>query len=257
MPRPQVGERSAVWFLAVTAAYQAAAAGAWRDSYEVYKPRVEIHTVVDGDVDELNYNHGSTIAWFRDRWFCLWNANRVRNEGKPGQLIHVSTSRDARRWSEPEPAFASPERSADVVPCASGVQWQPNLIVVDGELWAAWSQLSKDEYYGCYLSRLDDPAGKWRNRRLLWAGRPDPEVEGEPWRVLPLSGPVRLRGGRLLAPVTLLGRRRAADAPRCLSGHARARAHAAAAGAVARMELRRHHGRQPQGGGELLHQRRV
>ena len=191
--------------------------GPWRDAYEVYQPRIEVHSVVDGDADALNYNHGSAIAWFRDRWFCLWNANQARNEGKPGQLIYASTSRDGRTWSVPEPAFASPENSVDVVPCPRGVQWQPNLIVVGEELWAAWSQLSRDEHYGCYLSRLAAPAGKWRSRRLLWEGHPDAEVDGQRWRVFPLSGPVRLRRGRALVPVTLLGRR-AEDAPESLKG---------------------------------------
>lgn len=200
-----------------TAVHRGRGSGVWREGYELYQPRVEVHTVVDGDVDELNYNHGSAIAWFRDRWFCLWNANQVRNEGKPGQLIYVSMSVDGRTWSRPEPAFAGPERSVDIVPCPRGVQWQPNLIVVEDELWAAWSQLSKDDHYGCYLSRLNDPGGLWRNRRLLWDGHPDPEADGQRWRVLPLSGPVRLRRGRVLIPVTLLGRR-AGDAADSLKG---------------------------------------
>lgn len=183
----------------------------WR-TYDVYQPTITRHTVVDGDVDELNYNHGSTIAWFRGQWFCLWNANQIRCESKPGQIIYWSRSTDGRTWSAAEPAFTSPEHSANPVPCSKDVQWQPNLIVVGDELWAAWSQLSKDDHYGCYLSRLSDARGKWRNRRLLWDGRPNPEVDGKSWRVLPLAGPTRLRTGRILVPVTLLGRR-ASDAP--------------------------------------------
>ena len=187
------------------------AASPWR-SYEIYQPTISRHTVVDGDVDELNYNHGSAIVWFGDRWFCLWNANQIRDEGKPGQLIYFSTSRDGRAWSRAGPAFASSEHSVNPVPCPRGVQWQPNLIVVEGELWAAWSQLSKGEHYGCYISRLRTPDGKWSNQRLLWSAKPNPTVDGKSWRVLPLSAPMRLRSGRILVPVTLLGRR-AADAP--------------------------------------------
>ncbi len=192
------------------------AAAPWR-AYEVYQPRIERVTVVDGDRDELNYNHGSSVAWFKDRWFCLWNANTVRCEGKPGQRIYMSTSRDGRTWSRFEAAFDNPQRSEDVVPCRWGVQWQPNLVVVGGELWALWSQLSKDRYYGCYVSRLREPGGKWRNERLAWDGRPDPMIDGQRWRVLPLANPVQLRSGRVLAPATLIGRR-AADAPDSVKG---------------------------------------
>jgi alpha-L-fucosidase len=183
----------------------------WRQ-YDVYQPSVDHTTVVDGDVDPLKYSHGSTVGRLGDHWVCLWNANTVPIEGQPGQLIAMSTSRDGQTWTQPEPAFADAVRSVNPAPCPTGVQWQPNVIAVDNELWAFWSQLARDDHYGCYLSRLSEPTGKWVNRRLLWDGRPDPVVDGKPWRVLPLANPVRLRSGRLLVPVTLLGKR-ADDAP--------------------------------------------
>ena len=92
-----------VCLLALTTA---ACAAPWR-AYEVYQPEVERHFVVNGLEHELRYNHDSTIAWFRDQWLCLWNANQVPAEGKPGQLNYVSTSPDGRTWSEPQPAFSS------------------------------------------------------------------------------------------------------------------------------------------------------
>jgi len=183
----------------------------WR-GYEVYQPRVERYYVVDVDAQELKYNHDSSTAWFRGRWFCLWNAHQKPAEGTPGQLNYMSVSADGRTWSPPEPAFASERHSANPVPCPKGTQWQPNLIVIGEELWAVWSQNSKDEHNGCYVSRLREPDGKWENRRLEWDGRPDPEVDGKRWRLFPTQNPVRLRSGRILAPVTMIGPM-AADAP--------------------------------------------
>ncbi|MBT3375152.1 MAG: exo-alpha-sialidase [Lentisphaerae bacterium] len=176
-------------------------------SYHVYRPRIEHSTVVDGDVSFLKYSHGSTVGRFGDHWICLWNANTVPIEGKPGQRIYMSTSADGVRWSLPEAAFGKNGRSVNAIPCPRGVQWQPNLLTINGELWAFWSQLSRDEHYGCYVSRLTDPDGKWENRRLLWDGRPDPVVDGQKWRVLPLANAMRLATGRILVPVTLTGRR--------------------------------------------------
>ena len=149
------------------------------------------------------------IAWFRDRWFCLWNANERDKESEPGQLIYLATSRDGLEWSEPELAFAPGGRSRNPVPCKL-VQWQPGLIVMDDELWCFWSQLSfrgkeKDESYGCWFSRLQSPDGQWENRRLLWEGSPDVSLDGHSWRILPMVNPVALASGRVLVPVSLIG----------------------------------------------------
>lgn len=191
-------------------------AGTWR-IYEVYQPRIERYYIVNAHKHALKYNHDSSIAWFRDRWFCLWNANRVPFEGRPGQLIYMSTSYDGCTWSPPEPAFSSAQRSVNPIPCPNGTQWQPNLIVVDGELWAVWSQRSRDEYDGCYVSRLSNPDGKWVNQRLEWDGSPMPKIEGKRWRLFPTQNPIQLRSGRILAPITMIGPL-ATDAPPMLKG---------------------------------------
>jgi BNR repeat protein len=191
------------------------ATGPWR-TYEVYEPEIERHFVVNTHAQDLKYNHDSTIAWFGDRWFCLWNANEPPAEGDPGQLNYVSTSPDGRQWTTPKPAFTSAECSVNPIPCPKGTQWQPNLIVVDDELWAVWSQNSKDEYHGCYISKLTDPDGKWKNERLLWDGNDRPLVDGKRWRLFPTQNPIRLKSGRVLAPITMMGSR-AADAPPGLS----------------------------------------
>ena len=191
------------------------ATGPWR-TYEVYEPKVERHFVVNTHAQSLKYNHDSSIAWFGDRWFCLWNANDPPAEGKPGQLNYVSTSRDGRQWSPPQAVFADPNCSVNPVPCPKGTQWQPNLIVVDGELWAVWSQNSRDNHKGCYVSKLSHPGAKWRNERLLWDGNDRPEIDGQRWRLFPTQNPIQLKSGRVLAPVTMMGGK-ATDAPPGLS----------------------------------------
>lgn len=180
--------------------------------YDWYQPTVERYFVVNAATSPLLYNHDSSIAWFRDRWFCLWNANTDPSESKPGQLNYLATSPDGKTWTEAVPAFSSPERNQPPIPCARGTQWQPNLIVVDDVLWAVWSQNSRDDYNGCYLSRLRSPEGTWENTRLLWDGSPEPLLDGVRWRVFPTQNPCRLRSGRILAPVTLSGPT-AKDAP--------------------------------------------
>jgi hypothetical protein len=161
--------------------------------------------VVDATAQPLRYNHDSSVAWFRDRWFCVWNANAIPEEGAPGQLNYVSTSRDGLAWSAPRPAFADPALSSNPVPCPKGTQWQPNLLVVGERLWCLWSQNSKDAHNGCYFSTLDAPDGVWTNRLLTWEGRTEPAFDGKPFRLFPTQNPVRLSTGRVLAPVTMMG----------------------------------------------------
>ena len=191
-------------------------AGPWRE-YEVYQPTVEREFVVNAAESELKYNHDSAVAWFGDRWFCLWNGNQVASEGKPGQLNYVATSEEGSDWTEPRAAFSDAALCENPVPCETGTQWQPNLIVVDGALWAVWSQNSRDEHNGCYLSVLDGGNGKWVNRKILFEGSEEAKVDGNSWRVFPTQNPYRLRSGRVLAPVTLMGPE-AADAPESVTG---------------------------------------
>ena len=193
------------------------ATGPWR-TYDVYQPNIERHFVVNTHAQSLKYNHDSSIAWFGDRWFCLWNANDPPAEGKPGQLNYVSTSRDGRHMvASPEPSSPIPTARSIPFPCPKGTQWQPNLIVVDGELWAVWSQNSRDESQR--LLRLESspiPTAKWRNERLLWDGNERPKIDGQSWRLFPTQNPIQLESGRVLAPITMMGAK-AADAPAGLS----------------------------------------
>ena len=193
-----------IFLLLLSAGPLIADAAPWR-GYAVYQPAIERAFVCDAAAQKLRYNHDSSIAWFGDRWFCLWNANSVPEEGAPGQLNYVSTSRDGLTWSAPKPAFSDPDLCANPGPCPKGTQWQPNLIVVSSRLWCAWSQASKDEHNGCYLSVLGAPDGKWANRLLTWEGRVEPVLEGKTFRLFPTQNPTRLSTGRVLVPVTMMG----------------------------------------------------
>lgn len=59
-----------------------AAEVSWR-SYEVYEPVIESYFISDPAKQELQYNHCSAIAFFKNRWVAMWNANRRPDESKP------------------------------------------------------------------------------------------------------------------------------------------------------------------------------
>jgi hypothetical protein len=182
----------------------------WRQ-YKVYRPQTERYFVCDVNTSKYQYNHDSSIAWFVDRWFCVWNANTYIEEGREGQVNVASTSFDGKTWTEPVPVFSDPDHSVLPVPHQQSSQWQPNLIVVDNELWAIWSQVGGDAA-GCYFSKLSHPTGKWVNKRVEFDGKIFPIIEGEEWRVFPTQNPCQLKSGRVLAPVTINGPP-AADSP--------------------------------------------
>ena len=205
---------------------------AWR-SYEVYQPTVERHYIIDARAHAHKYNHCSTIAWFQDRWFCLWGSHIYIAEHTPGQRMVVSTSRDGRTWTPIERVFSSDKHSVNPVayPEGKGHQWQPNLGLVNGELWALWNQGGSAHDFrgpkgkrakdlrGLYFSRLKRSDGKWTNRLLKWDGQTSPVVDGVSYSIASTQNLYRLRSGRVLAPVTLYATRGpAADAPKEVEG---------------------------------------
>ncbi|MBN2295306.1 MAG: exo-alpha-sialidase [Pirellulales bacterium] len=217
------------WFLILSVASSLpAASDNWR-SYEVYQPTITRHAVIDAQNHTHKYNHCSTIVWFQDRWFCLWGSHVPQIEHAPGQRIVFSTSHDGRAWMPIERLFSNAEYCEAPVryPEGKGHQWQPNLGVVDGELWVLWNQggsgrdtrqadgkRSKD-FRGLYFSRLKDVDGKWVNKRVEWEGQIWPTVNGQQYYVNTTQNLYRLRSGRVLVPVTLRAvRRRAEDAPK-------------------------------------------
>jgi hypothetical protein len=213
-------------FLALSNSPPAAASDDWR-SYEVYQPTITRHAVIDGRSHTHKYNHCSTIAWFQDRWFCTWGSHLPQIEHAPGQRIVFSTSPDGRTWSPIEQLFSNAEHCENSVayPEGKGHQWQPNLGVIDDELWVLWNQggsgrdvlqddgTRTEDLRGLYFSRLKEVGGKWVNRRVEWDGQIWPTVDGRQYYVNTTQNLYRLRSGRVLAPVTLRAvKRRAADA---------------------------------------------
>ncbi len=102
-------------------------------------------------------------------------------------------------------------------PEGRGHQWQPNLGVVDGELWCLWNHggsvhdfrnpdgTRRKDLRGLYFSRLKRADGKWVNRRLEWDGQVWPQVDGKYYYMNSTQNLYRLRSGRVLALVTLRG----------------------------------------------------
>ncbi len=74
-------------------------------------------------------------------WFCLWGSHDPQIEHAPGQRMVFSTSRDGRTWTPIERLFSNATHCENPVlyPEGKGHQWQPNLGVVDGELWVIWN----------------------------------------------------------------------------------------------------------------------
>jgi hypothetical protein len=50
----------------------------------VYEPVIERYFISDPSKQALQHNHCSSIAFFKNRWVALWNANLIPDEAKPG-----------------------------------------------------------------------------------------------------------------------------------------------------------------------------
>ena len=220
------------FFTFSAASSPAAGSDSWR-SYEVYQPTITRHAVIDARSHPHKYNHCSTIAWFQDRWFCLWGSHVPVGEHTPGQRMVFSTSRDGRDWTPIERLFSNDEYCENSVPYPEGKghQWQPNLGVVEDELWVLWNQgggvhdfrgpdgTHSRDLRGLYFSRLKGAGGKWVNRRVEWDGQIWPTVGGQQFYLNTTQNLYRLRSGRVLAPVTLRATSgRADDAPENVAG---------------------------------------
>lgn len=183
------------------------------DRYEFYQPKVEHVLIYEGASAEgrYAYNHMASVEWFDGRFHAVWGANAATHkEGAPGQVNLWATSPDFRQWGAPD-EFA--HRGAHALQRdAAGKQWQPNLLnYYDRQLWCVWSFNSWDaDLEGLYLSTLEKGADSWRHRRI----RRRQDVDGLPCEIFATQNPVLLASGRVLAPVTLIGRFPAARADR-------------------------------------------
>ncbi len=179
-------------------------AGPWR-RYEIYEPKVETGYIYNGAKGKLKYNHCAATAWFKDRWFALWNANTAPYEGKPSQPVVLATSRDFKNWSEPIEPFNDPKYCTNPLTLGKGRQWQPTLGVVEGQLWCVWNQSSGGDR-GCYVSRLAGPDGKWTNQNIDVGD--EAVIGGIRYdRFFPTQNLCVLSTGRVLAPLTIRGPR--------------------------------------------------
>ena len=198
----------------------------WRN-HEVYQPKVERGYVIESRLDGLAYNHCPTVMWFQDRWFCAWNGNEVPVEGRPGLQIWMSTSRDGITWSKAFAPFSSADRCTNPFRHSQATQWQPEFIVINGQLWCFFYETSKNqEERGCYFAQLTEPEGKWSIRRLMFNGSAVLEMNGHRFgMIFPSENPIQLRSGRILVPVVLSGGR-SPDAPEKATGFWAAYRHA-------------------------------
>ncbi|HHV43060.1 MAG TPA: hypothetical protein GXX57_00125 [Firmicutes bacterium] len=53
--------------------------------YEVYLPAVERYWIVNPATSKYQYNHDSSLAYYRGNWYAVWNANTNPLESQPGQ----------------------------------------------------------------------------------------------------------------------------------------------------------------------------
>lgn len=155
----------------------------------------------------MKYNHDSTTAFFKGTWFASWNGNTNPNEGQPSQLNYVATSTDFKSWSAPVAAYSDPEYSINPVSTKQEtIQWQPNFVVVNDELWSVWSIDHGEKYdKAVYLSKLTDPAGKWENSPILIDNSTTVNINSDEYILFPTQNPIVLSTGRVLVPVVAEG----------------------------------------------------
>ncbi|MBM4050706.1 MAG: exo-alpha-sialidase, partial [Planctomycetes bacterium] len=172
-------------------------------SYTLYQPTIRHVTIHEGKLSpgHYGYNHMASVERFNGRFYAVWGGNASTIlEGKPGQVILLSTSEDFVNWTPPVNFVG--EGAENPLVDAEGVQWQPNLLnFQDKELWCVWFFHSKnDQLGGTYFSKLGKQSGaKWVNRRIFHRQM----LDGRPCVGFASQNPVLLQSGRVLAPVTL------------------------------------------------------
>lgn len=186
-------------------ACQAVAAGPVAQDYQFYQPQVSHVTICEGKLGQGStaYNHMASVEWFDGRFHAVWGGHESSHkEGVPGQLNFWATSADFRQWSVPRKL--THEGAHPLPPDPEGKQWQPNLLNFEGrQLWCLWSFKSGNpDLEGFYLSTMELGGSDWRHHRI----QSSHEVDGMPCEIFVSQNPVLLPSGRVLAPVTLIGR---------------------------------------------------
>lgn len=191
-------------------------------SYKFYEPVIKNYYIFNARNNSLKYNHDATIVFFDGMWIALWNAN-LNWEGRPGQAIYYSDSKDLKTWSAHTLAFSGIKKSYNPVKFIhssdnklSAMQWQPGLVKVTAdnnkeELWALWHQNGgKGELAvnnGIWLSKLNSSNNKWKNEKVLFDGKSDPVIEGFKWSIFICNNGIVVNNGvnarRVIVPVVI------------------------------------------------------
>ena len=94
--------------------------------YSLYQPTVRHVVIHEGKLapGHYGYNHMASVEFFNGRFYAAWGGNAgTILEGKPGQVILLSTSEDFEHWTPPV-NFVGDGAENPLVDL-EGVQWQP------------------------------------------------------------------------------------------------------------------------------------
>lgn len=194
----------------------------WR-AYEVYDPEIRTEVIYRGGTGEnpTLYNHCASAEWLDGKFYVIWQANALNEEGQPGQALYVSTSEDFANWSQPEKIIGVDVGSYR--PASNFIPKQPNLVRVGDELWCVWhawgggsptatdpqmaQQKSSDGWTrwggggtSIRLARLKAGQDTWSDEEIQsWVMR-----DGRRYLGYTSQNPVLLSSGRVVVPVTYI-----------------------------------------------------
>lgn len=185
-------------------------------SCAIYNPTPVTTTIIDpyNDPAGLTYVSNSSMAYWRGKYWAIMDGTTEGFvEGSTGQQIWLTTSTDGVTWTTAIQPFR------DATYCnnpktGTTLEWQPNLVVVNNQLWCSWSAAD------AFISILNDPTEKWTNYRLEYiddnqvftsstltsvtGGRSNRLTKDgqNDWIVFPSSNPIVLQDGRVAIPAT-------------------------------------------------------
>ena len=187
--------------------------------YKIYDPSIVKTPIIDAYTDPagLTYVSNSSLEhWQGKYWAAVDGTTQGFTEGSTGQQIWLTTSEDAATWSTAVQPFRDGTHCTNPV-VGSSLEWQPNLAVVNDELWCTWSNGN----YG-YISKLTDPDGQWTNHRVEYENDTDVFLSSDitsttPGRSLTATfgavtdyraffsqNPIVLSSGAVACPVTMV-----------------------------------------------------
>jgi len=190
--------------------------------FTVYNPQPQSRTILNpyNNPAGLMYVSNSSLAYWGGKWWAAFDGSTTGvGEGEPDQHCWMMTSTDNVTWG----AAFKPFRDAAFctnpgVPENPPLDWQPNLVAVDDELWCTWT------HGAGFLSKLSDPEGKWTNYRFEFDGTDvylSSTVNGaassgrstfatldglSDWQPFFACNPIVLSSGVVAMPLTLLSR---------------------------------------------------